>query len=1752
MSSDERREQLTPPPVPMDDAELSVEQTLDGDDLLDLIEEAEQDDEAMALDAPIFEIDEIEEDALEEIPPRRPRATLPPVPPPEARPQRDQPLIDEARRLAEAAEAELAERPGERRTLWLHRTLTRLYEVTLGDPRRALVHASKARTLDPHCQSTTAAQRRCLVALGRLTEALSLFDAEALIASNAEQQAAVLWAKATLLADRVGDLPEARRALERAHGLTPHDGAIHEARAWAAMADGDWETAAQAVGRVAERSRGASAVRATWLAMKAQIAMWRLEDHEQAIELYEQALELEGELPDGPRSANGAVDGLLLLLGAQGRWGTLVPALQARARWTTDPALKARIFSRIAQLLYSRFNDLDGALKTLEAAVELTPKDLELLAQLDGVCMAAGRDARLAEVIALQVPLVPEGERVAQLLRLAHLREGPLDDASGATAAYEEILTLDPLEITALEGLDTLYAAAGRWAELVVIRKREAEEAPSVTRQAIALSRVAEVYMHHLDDRAAAIEAFSAVLRRTPDHLGAFKALSRLYTLEGDHRALVKLNDAGVETAPTPVHRLQRLMRIAELYEGPLAAPAEALTAYRRVLVFHPHHLPAIHGVQRAGEAAGDESAWIEALDHEIAGTHTEYAPSDEGAPLAPAPGRQAELLVDSVRVLIAGGLTDRPEAAAQAVKRIELAQSLAPHDEAVLSVAAQVHRVLSRWRGLLQAWSARLPLIEHTEGKVALRFEMAHLAEHTLGDETAAIEHYRAVVELDGSHAGAIDALVRLYSGQSEWAKVVEVLEQALEGVPESVVSTQVRRHIQLARVHEDHLDALEQAHRHYSAVCRLMPAHPQGIDGVARVLGTLGRFEEMVTAIDSWIDQCAEVRWVVEARLLQASVSLHVLGDATRAIAAWRAVLELEPLHLGAHLWLAAHRRWADDFEGAAEHLEARCALDNAQGDTEVRLMALRAHSRVLALGGDEEGHQRRTIFEEVLDLAPGDPRALDALLTLALHGDRPDLMAWIGPQLADIAPSPLIVAEHWTSSGEAQEMLGRSESALEAYHRALAVDAEALAAVKGLVRVGRVLENDEVLAEGLRRQGGLTAGDVEAADLWVQSARLAIGPCQDTVQGAADLEAALDRCPAHEAAAELLVTTLVERGEGERLVHQLTVAARALDLDTHGPRIADLWLEIARIYADELRNMGAALTALRRLLKQSPDHLGGMLYTAEIYARDRQWSAAESALVQAVEGMSEQESRRVRLETLLKLTRLRAERLRNAAGALESAEAALSLKRDDRQALYWVARLEHAQGNLDIAVETAQRRVQASVAPADRVDALMQLARIELDRGGSIGGRGAAAALREAVVIEGPQGEAWTEYMKVVEAYDSWQAYAEALRRHLDSVATAEAPHTDRWLELARVRGERLGDPRGALEILDAARQLAPEHVPLKLESAQCLIDAQAYGQAVNNLAKLLGEAPRLTEGWSALKRAWTEGGQPQAAALTATALHVLGAPGGHPPTAGPDLRAIPAEALNGEALDTYAAEASEVRMWSQALALAAEGVSRARPAEPAALGINSRDRLSPRADHGLRQLVDTLTPAFGVSGFEVYLRPERGRSCQIALGKHPMIILDEGLSQAPMPVQVFRVGRIMAYLARGLHPAAALDTEALEDVFRALRRIGAPVAEPDAERLDDLLRRILKGTPRRNRRALEELGRALAGRRALDVGPWRDQVAVAHERVAAMLAGDLKAIVDRGGRRARDPKTTSALLAGWCDASAMHLRRRCGWV
>ncbi|HBQ15854.1 MAG TPA: hypothetical protein DEF51_33570, partial [Myxococcales bacterium] len=167
---------------------------------------------------------------------------------------------------------------------------------------------------------------------------------------------------------------------------------------------------------------------------------------------------------------------------------------------------------------------------------------------------------------------------------------------------------------------------------------------------------------------------------------------------------------------------------------------------------------------------------------------------------------------------------------------------------------------------------------------------------------------------------------------------------------------------------------------------------------------------------------------------------------------------------------------------------------------------------------------------MHEAILQLAPDDPAALEALERLALAKDDRALLAKVDQRLALRAGDAKIASAYQTRLAESLEVAG-DPAALDAYRGALTSDPENVAAAKGLSRVAKRRGEPSVVVDAARREANVTPDPQRAARLWVEAARVLRADIGDAKGALGDYERALELWPDDADAAAGVVELLLE---------------------------------------------------------------------------------------------------------------------------------------------------------------------------------------------------------------------------------------------------------------------------------------------------------------------------------------------------------------------------------------------------------------------------------------------------------------------------------------------------------------------------------------------------------------------------------------------------------------------------------------------
>jgi tetratricopeptide (TPR) repeat protein len=243
----------------------------------------------------------------------------------------------------------------------------------------------------------------------------------------------------------------------------------------------------------------------------------------------------------------------------------LQEAAELEARVTLDRDSAARLLVRAATLLTQR-GDIDGAVTTLEHALELNPDHDTAAERLRELLLVRGDVDRLLSGLTQAARTATQKERGAALwVNVAELLADKKQDVPAALVALRRVAEDMPGHVPMLMKLAELYAREGQWAEAVDRLKRVIAEKPAPDLLIEAHLRLSSILDEHLGETARALASLNAVLKLDDGNRPALKRLLDLQMRGGQ-------NDAAAETAA-------RLVRVS----GDADSRADSLATLARL-----------------------------------------------------------------------------------------------------------------------------------------------------------------------------------------------------------------------------------------------------------------------------------------------------------------------------------------------------------------------------------------------------------------------------------------------------------------------------------------------------------------------------------------------------------------------------------------------------------------------------------------------------------------------------------------------------------------------------------------------------------------------------------------------------------------------------------------------------------------------------------------------------------------------------------------------------------------------------------------------------------------------------------------------------------------------------------------------------------------------------------------------------------------------------------------------------------------
>jgi len=906
-------------------------------------------------------------------------------------------------------------------------------------------------------------------------------------------------------------------------------------------------------------------------------------------------------------------------------WQKLVVILDAKLDYIRDPIDQIATLHEIATIHEDRGGALDLALSALARAWRIDVADEDSLGKL--LSLATKLEAWDETVATIEGGAggAANPDLSATLwARAAEIHEAHRGDLPRAIAAWRKVDESRPDDVVALAALDRLLALEGRVSDLVVIVARRAELSEDAGVRLVLLHRVAALYEEVLEDRDKAIVAYNNVLRVDDTDAAALDALERLYRQAlaaspsaDTARDLVQTLERKIEVSADVAARQELRHAAAKVYEDHLSDIYQAIGQLTAVLDDDAGEQRALAELDRI---YAKEKMWPELLD--IVDRRSLLAADvRERADLAFRAAHlvEHELVDPDAAIPRYGAVLGVLSTHEQAKQSLEALMADDHFVETATPILERVYRAEGNAAGLARVYERRLASSAGGDRKADWT-ALAEVHEQLAGDPAAAFAVWSRAIAAMPDDSTLLTPLVRLADSQDLWRDLAVRLDGLLgEALPSDVEQAYAMR---LGQIGEDKLDDLEAAARAYERAAS-GPEPRNALAAFERVLARSERWSELATVLRREADVAENDTQITEYLFRLGDLYESTLRDNAAAVATYRDVLGIAPLHVGARA--ALERMLESARDQRMQIVEILEPLFDRDGDAPRLIAVLEARieittdpidrsnllARIAELAEQRLGNHARALDAALRWLAV-DPASAQALNETDRLADRLGQWPEVASRVTAIVRAPGAAERELevqvlllTFLGRIQrKRLGQLDEAAASYRAALALDPTSMIAIEDLIKIWRQQGNERALAETLlmraRAIGELPEKRAAYAEVALIGERAG-----DRDKAIAAWREYLEEDDSDREAVSELAHLYRASGDSASLIETLQHAARLGGTPEEEKKIR---VEIARLESESPR----AVAAWQAVLDLDPEDLSALGALELAYAKAGDWLA------------------------------------------------------------------------------------------------------------------------------------------------------------------------------------------------------------------------------------------------------------------------------------------------------------------------------------------------------------------------------------------------------------------------------------------------------------------------------------------------------------------------------------------------------------
>lgn len=631
------------------------------------------------------------------------------------------------------------------------------------------------------------------------------------------------------------------------------------------------------------------------------------------------------------------------VLRSSGRYDDLVAALELRLSAETEAAPRTQTLRAIAAILDEKLQRPGDAETALLRALEDSPDDAELHAEIVSLAERSDGFERYADALAQRGAANFDAVVARDLyVRLGRVAEERLKDDRRAVEAYKKAVEHAGDEPELLEALDRLHERLGDTDALAEVLERRVEIAAE-GEVAELYYRLAVLQIESARDPALGLSTLRSALDRDTSHEKARQALEKLtddrdlfeeaaealenvYRQAGDNQALARLYDKRIQFAPSSGERVRMRLDLSRVLEERSGDAAAALSVLEKALDDDPADSDVLAEIERL---AAMNDAWTAAANALEAAVTARLAASP--------PDLTPEVATD-LWMRSAGWRKDRAGDAQGAERAFVEALKHDPQNDVILRKIEEIQRgAAGRERDLVQTLRRLAELEGSMTGSNEIRKEAKTIAETVLNDDALAEEILREMIATDDGDRWAMSELATLREKAKDYQEVFDLTVRQAELSAQAELVAELRH--RAAEVARTHLANNRAAIDLYDQLFEDSPADEKAASALRELYDAEGMHSELLALLGRLVDLAETVEARAKLRLEAAGVC-DKLGADTEAIDHLRAILDEDRGHHEATLMLSRLLEKTGRDEDLAELLGSQIDLAMERGEKEAEL--------------------------------------------------------------------------------------------------------------------------------------------------------------------------------------------------------------------------------------------------------------------------------------------------------------------------------------------------------------------------------------------------------------------------------------------------------------------------------------------------------------------------------------------------------------------------------------------------------------------------------------------------------------------------------------------------------------------------------------------------------------------------------------------------------------------------------------------